>query len=149
MPTPTTISEDPPCCAIVFAPGSAEMKSRRPKCLHELCGRSLIHHIVACAIRAGATEVVVVAAEGAPEVSAHLAGASPTARKALGYEELLVGDVEGMKRRTRNYARRQLTWMRKLAGMAVIDTTGLTPPRVAERIMELWVAGEGMERTDA
>ena len=27
------------------------------------------------------------------------------------------GDVEAMKRRTRNYARRQLTWMRKLAGV--------------------------------
>ena len=48
---------------------------------------------------------------------AHAAGASETARKALGFEELLAGDVEGMKRRTRNYAKRQLTWMRKLAGV--------------------------------
>ena len=47
-----------------------------------------------------------------------------TARKALGFEELLAGDVEAMKRRTRNYARRQLTWMRKLAGVNVIDATG-------------------------
>ena len=39
-------------------------------------------------------------------------------RKALGFEELLAGDVERMKRRTRNYAERQLTWMRKLAGRA-------------------------------
>ena len=39
-----------------------------------------------------------------------------TARKALGFDELLAGDVEAMKRRTRNYAKRQLTWMRKLAG---------------------------------
>ena len=31
-----------------------------------------------------------------------------TARKALGFDELLAGDVERMKRRTRNYARRQL-----------------------------------------
>ncbi len=80
---------------------------------------------------------------------AHLAGASPTARKALGYEELLVGDVEGMKRRTRNYARRQLTWMRKLAGVAAIDTTGLTPALVAERITKLWIAGEGTGGSDA
>lgn len=55
---------------------------------------------------------------------AHAAGASQTARKALGFEELLTGDVEAMKRRTRNYARRQLTWMRKLAGVRVIDLTG-------------------------
>ena len=42
------------------------------------------------------------------------AGASRTARSALGFEELLSGDIEGMKRRTRNYAKRQLTWMRRL-----------------------------------
>ena len=41
---------------------------------------------------------------------ADAAGASITARKALGFEELLGGDVEAMKRRTRNYAKRQLTW---------------------------------------
>ena len=39
---------------------------------------------------------------------AHAAGASPTARVALGFEQLLAGDVDAMKRRTRNYARRQL-----------------------------------------
>ena len=47
---------------------------------------------------------------------ANAAGASDTARKALGFDELLAGDVDAMKRRTRNYARRQLTWMRKLPG---------------------------------
>ena len=36
-----------------------------------------------------------------------------TARKALGFDELLAGDVEAMKQRSRNYARRQLTWMRR------------------------------------
>ena len=58
-------------------------------------------------------------AAGAREevLRAHAAGASETARKALGFDELLAGDVEAMKRRTRNYARRQLTWMRKLAGV--------------------------------
>jgi tRNA dimethylallyltransferase len=74
--------------------------------------------------------------------SANAAGASLTARKALGFEELLVGDVEAMKRRTRNYARRQLTWMRKLAGVRTIDTTSLAPDEVAARILQLWRAGE-------
>ena len=55
---------------------------------------------------------------------AHAAGASETARKALGFQELLTGDVEAMKRRTRNYAKRQLTWMRKLAGVRLLDATG-------------------------
>jgi tRNA dimethylallyltransferase len=62
------------------------------------------------------------------------AGASPTARKALGFEDLLAGDVESMKRRTRRYARRQLTWMRKLAGVVAIDVTGREPDAVASEI---------------
>ncbi|HLH14783.1 MAG TPA: tRNA (adenosine(37)-N6)-dimethylallyltransferase MiaA, partial [Solirubrobacteraceae bacterium] len=65
-------------------------------------------------------------AAGAREqvLRAHAQGASATARKALGFEDLLAGDVEAMKRRTRNYARRQLTWMRKLAGVRAIDVSG-------------------------
>jgi tRNA dimethylallyltransferase len=66
---------------------------------------------------------------------AHAAGASETARKALGFEELLTGDVEAMKRRTRNYAKRQLTWMRKLAGVRTIDATGRDPVDVAREIL--------------
>ncbi|MEA2409001.1 MAG: tRNA dimethylallyltransferase [Thermoleophilaceae bacterium] len=52
---------------------------------------------------------------------ADAAGASPTARKALGFDELLRGDVDAMKRRTRNYAKRQLTWMRRLRAIRVFD----------------------------
>jgi tRNA dimethylallyltransferase len=76
-------------------------------------------------VAAGATEEV---------RSADAAGASATARQALGFEELLAGDVEAMKRRTRNYAKRQLTWMRKLAGARVIDATGRAPEDLAAEI---------------
>jgi tRNA dimethylallyltransferase len=65
---------------------------------------------------------------------ADAAGASATARKALGFAELLEGDVEEMKRRTRNYAKRQLTWLRKLAGAERIDVTGRSPEEVAATI---------------
>lgn len=65
---------------------------------------------------------------------AHAAGASVTARKALGFEELLAGDVEAMQRRTRNYARRQLSWMRKLAGVHLIDLTGRSAEQAAAEI---------------
>ncbi|HMD51125.1 MAG TPA: tRNA (adenosine(37)-N6)-dimethylallyltransferase MiaA [Solirubrobacteraceae bacterium] len=68
--------------------------------------------------------------------AADRAGASQTARQALGFSELLAGDVEGMKRRTRNYARRQLTWMRKLAGVHVIDATGRDPTSLAREILD-------------
>lgn len=73
---------------------------------------------------------------------AHAAGASVTARKALGFEELLAGDVEAMQRRTRNYARRQLSWMRKLAGVRLIDVTGRTPEDVAAEIADSITAGD-------
>jgi tRNA dimethylallyltransferase len=66
---------------------------------------------------------------------ARSAGASDTARKALGFEDLLSGDVEQMKRRTRNYARRQLTWMRKLAGVEVVDVTDREPDDVAGQLL--------------
>ncbi len=56
------------------------------------------------------------AAAGAAEEArrAAEAGASRTARAALGFEELLAGDLEAVKRAHRAYARRQLTWMRKM-----------------------------------
>jgi tRNA dimethylallyltransferase len=72
-------------------------------------------------------------------VRANAAGASITARKAVGFEELLADDVEAMKRRTRNYARRQLTWMRKLAAVNAIDTTDRSPDAVAAEVMALWL----------
>lgn len=77
-------------------------------------------------------------AAGAREevLRAHAAGASETARKALGFDDLLAGDVETMKRRTRNYARRQLAWMRKLAGVTPIDVTGRRPADVAGEILD-------------
>jgi tRNA dimethylallyltransferase len=77
---------------------------------------------------------------GAPEQvrRANGAGASITARKALGFEELLTGDIEAMKRRTRNYARRQLTWMRKLADVNAIDMTGRSAASVADEVLDMW-----------
>ena len=66
--------------------------------------------------------------------AAHDAGASVTARKALGFQELLVGDIEAMKTRSRQYARRQLTWMRKLPNVELIDVTRRDPAEVAADI---------------
>ena len=91
--------------------------------------------------RIGARVDQMVAAGVEEEVRrANAMGASITARKALGFEELLAGDVEAMKRRTRNYSRRQLTWMRKLAAVEVIDTTGRSPADVAADVLSRWVA---------
>jgi len=74
--------------------------------------------------------IVAAGARGQVE-AAERAGVSATARKALGFQELVDGDIEAMKRRTRNYARRQLTWMRKLANVELVDVTGRSPDEAA------------------
>jgi tRNA dimethylallyltransferase len=76
----------------------------------------------------------IVAAGAVDEVERAQRGASRTARKALGFEELLTGDVEAMKRRTRNYAKRQLTWMRKLPDVRLLDLSTRTPLDAAAEI---------------
>jgi tRNA dimethylallyltransferase len=81
-------------------------------------------------------EAMVAAGAGDEVRRAEAAGASETARSALGFDELLAGDVEAMKRRTRNYAKRQLTWMRKLPGVQVIDLSGRDPAAVAAEILD-------------
>ena len=66
--------------------------------------------------------------------AADAAGASSGARQALGFRALLDGDVEAMKAETRRYAKRQLTWMRKLPGVTTIDVTGREPADVAAEL---------------
>jgi tRNA dimethylallyltransferase len=98
-----------------------------------LAGLTLEREALYARIDARVEEMV---AAGAREeaLRAHAAGSSETARKALGFEELLTGDVTAMQRRTRNYARRQLTWMRKLAGVQVLDVTGRSADDVADEL---------------
>jgi tRNA dimethylallyltransferase len=73
------------------------------------------------------------------------AGASRTARAALGFEQLLEGqdaspsadDVEAIKTAHRRYARRQLTWMRRMEDVTLIDRTRLDDAAVASEIASL------------
>ena len=66
-------------------------------------------------------------------------GASRTARKAIGFD-LLAGDADDepiiseMQRDTRNYAKRQLTWMRKTPNVSIIDRSDLASRDVAHEI---------------
>jgi tRNA dimethylallyltransferase len=80
------------------------------------------------------TEAIVAA--GAREEARRAVEATPsrTARKALGFDEVLAGDIEAMKKRSRNYARRQLTWQRKIPNLHAIDRTALTDAQVAEQL---------------
>jgi len=65
------------------------------------------------------------------------AGASRTARAAIGFEELLAGDVAGMKAAQRRFARRQLTWMRRMPGVRTIDRGGRDDAEIAAEIVKL------------
>jgi tRNA dimethylallyltransferase len=80
------------------------------------------------------TEAIVAAGAAEEARRADALGPGRTARKALGFDELLAGDIEQMKKRSRNYARRQLTWMRKIPSLDAIDRTDLSDREVAERI---------------
>lgn len=62
-------------------------------------------------------------------------GASRTARSAIGFGEFLVGDLSGAKASQRSFARRQLTWMRKMSGVEVIERRGRADREIAEEIL--------------
>lgn len=86
--------------------------------------------------RIGARTEAIVAAGAAEEARrADALGPGRTARKALGFDEVLAGDLETMKKRSRNYARRQLTWMRKIPNLEPIDRTRLGDEEVAAEIL--------------
>jgi tRNA dimethylallyltransferase len=64
-------------------------------------------------------------------------GASRTAQAAIGFRELQAGDVAAMKRAQRAYARRQLTWMRRMADVVTIDRTTKSVDEVAAEVLAL------------
>ena len=87
--------------------------------------------------RIGARVDAIATGGGAEEVSAALlAGASRTAQMALGFRELQSGDLEGMKQATRRYAKRQLTWLRKLETAEPFELNAQRgPAEVADAIL--------------
>jgi tRNA dimethylallyltransferase len=78
-----------------------------------------------------------VAAGAAEEVRRVQHTASDTARRAVGFKELLDGDIDAMKTNTRRYAKRQLTWLRKLPGAHLVDLTDRTPEDVAAELVAM------------
>lgn len=65
------------------------------------------------------------------------AGAVRTVRAAIGFEDFRRGDLERVALLHRRYGRRQMTWMRRIEGIEVIDRTGLSNAEVAAEILEL------------
>lgn len=76
-----------------------------------------------------------VEAGAAAEVAALQDTASATARKAIGFAELPEGRIDEMKRRTRRYAKRQLTWLRRIPAIEVIDLSAQDEADAAARVV--------------
>jgi bifunctional UDP-N-acetylglucosamine pyrophosphorylase / glucosamine-1-phosphate N-acetyltransferase len=84
------VSEPRPVAVIVLAAGEGtRMKSRIPKVLHSLCGRSMIGHALAVAAGLDPQRLVVVVGHGRDEVSAEAARHAPGVRVVV--QDRLVG----------------------------------------------------------
>jgi bifunctional UDP-N-acetylglucosamine pyrophosphorylase/glucosamine-1-phosphate N-acetyltransferase len=63
------------------------MKSAKPKVLHDICGRSLVGHVVAASRSLDPEHLVVVVGHGREQVTAHLAEVDAQVRTAVQYEQ--------------------------------------------------------------
>lgn len=63
------------------------MKSATPKVLHEICGRSLVGHVVAASRELDPEHLVVVVGHAREQVTAHLAEIDASVRTAVQYEQ--------------------------------------------------------------
>ena len=124
--------------AAVGAEGMWTASLRRPTLLVGLVmDRALLAERISARVDAMVTE-------GAAEEAREAAGASRTARAALGFEQLTADidatpsaeAIESMKAAHRAYARRQLTWMRRMEGVRLIDRGGRDDREVAEQVLQ-------------
>ena len=126
----TTSTNQAPLTAVILAAGQGtRMKSARPKVLHELCGRPMIHHVVDAAIAAGAADVVVVG-HGRDEVTAYLARA---------FGDRVRTAVQETQRGTGDAVRCAVPQLRPQAD-AVLLLCGDTPLLEAAELRRLWSA---------
>jgi bifunctional UDP-N-acetylglucosamine pyrophosphorylase/glucosamine-1-phosphate N-acetyltransferase len=74
------VSETSPAAVVILAAGEGKrMKSRTPKVLHTLCGRTLLGHALAAADELDPAQLVVVVGHGREQVSAEVASVAPQA----------------------------------------------------------------------
>lgn len=86
-----------PAAVVVLAAGEGKrMRSRTPKVLHEVGGRSLLGHVLAAAGPLDAEHVLVVVGHGREQVVEHLDVIAPDARSAVQEEQLGTGHAVRM-----------------------------------------------------
>jgi tRNA dimethylallyltransferase len=120
--------------ALTPPPAESQLWTRATRVPTRLVALTMDRAVLGARIDARVDAMVAAGAEDEVRVAA-AAGASPTARKALGFDELLVGDVAAMKARTRRYAKRQLTWLRKLPDVETVDLTDQNAASVAAALV--------------
>ncbi|MEU6139225.1 bifunctional UDP-N-acetylglucosamine diphosphorylase/glucosamine-1-phosphate N-acetyltransferase GlmU [Streptomyces sp. NPDC047081] len=77
-----------PAAVVVLAAGEGtRMKSATPKVLHEICGRSLVGHVLAAARELDPENLVVVVGHAREKVGAHLGEIDPGVRTAVQEEQ--------------------------------------------------------------
>ncbi|GAA3059012.1 bifunctional UDP-N-acetylglucosamine diphosphorylase/glucosamine-1-phosphate N-acetyltransferase GlmU [Streptomyces glomeratus] len=77
-----------PAAVVVLAAGEGtRMKSATPKVLHDICGRSLVGHVLAAARELKPENLVVVVGHAREKVGAHLAEIDPGVRTAVQAEQ--------------------------------------------------------------
>ncbi|WP_151484019.1 bifunctional UDP-N-acetylglucosamine diphosphorylase/glucosamine-1-phosphate N-acetyltransferase GlmU [Streptomyces albicerus] len=82
------MSANRPAAVVVLAAGEGtRMKSATPKVLHDICGRSLVGHVLAAARELEPEHLVVVVGHAREKVTAHLAETAPGVRTAVQAEQ--------------------------------------------------------------
>ncbi|MEU6057730.1 bifunctional UDP-N-acetylglucosamine diphosphorylase/glucosamine-1-phosphate N-acetyltransferase GlmU [Streptomyces sp. NPDC047097] len=77
-----------PAAVVVLAAGEGtRMKSKTPKVLHEICGRSLVGHVVSAARELDPAQLCVVVGHAREQVAGHLEEFYPGTRTAVQYEQ--------------------------------------------------------------
>ncbi len=88
QPKGNPVSAIRPAAVVVLAAGEGtRMKSATPKVLHEICGRSLVGHVLAAARELDPENLVVVVGHAREKVAAHLAEVDPGVRTAVQEEQ--------------------------------------------------------------
>ncbi|MEV2192852.1 bifunctional UDP-N-acetylglucosamine diphosphorylase/glucosamine-1-phosphate N-acetyltransferase GlmU [Streptomyces phaeochromogenes] len=82
------MSANRPAAVVVLAAGEGtRMKSATPKVLHDICGRSLVGHVLAAARELEPEHLVVVVGHAREKVTAHLTDTAPGVRTAVQAEQ--------------------------------------------------------------
>jgi bifunctional UDP-N-acetylglucosamine pyrophosphorylase/glucosamine-1-phosphate N-acetyltransferase len=86
--TPSAAAGDIAAVVVLAAGQGTRMRSRTPKVLHRLGGRSMLGHVLAAAEPLGAARTVVVVGSGRAAVAEHLAEVAPQALSVVQEEQL-------------------------------------------------------------